>query len=107
MDSTLARQSAVTAAVTWDGDAANGSPGAAQAQRVDEFFGCDVFGRNVMRQRLPKDAYKRLMRTMERGERLDLQVADVVAAAMKDWATCRSSSPTGARASNGGSSWSG
>jgi len=89
MDATLARQSAVTAAITWDGDAANGSPDAAQVQRVDEFFGCDVFGRNVMRQRLPKDAYARLMRTMERGERLDLQVADIVAAAMKDWATER------------------
>ncbi len=86
MDTTLARQNAITAAITWDGDAANGSPDAAQVQRVDEFFGCDVFGRKVMRQRLPKEAYARLMRTIERGERLDLQVADVVAAAMKDWA---------------------
>ncbi len=64
MDATLARQSAVTAAISWDGDATNGRPDPAQIQRVDEFFGCDVFGPKVMRQRLPKDAYKRLMRTM-------------------------------------------
>ena len=89
METTLAHQNAITAAVNWDSNAANGSPGAAKLERVDEFFGCDVFSPNVMRQRLPKDAYRRLMRTMERGERLDLQVADVVAAAMKDWATER------------------
>ncbi len=94
MDSSLARQSAVAAAVTWDSEAANGSPDGAQIQRVDEFFGCDVFGRKVMRQRLPKDAYARLMRTIELGERLDLQVADVVAAAMKDWAIERGATPT-------------
>ena len=39
-----------------------------------------------MRQRLPKDVYKSLMRTIDRGEPLDPQVADVVAATMKDWA---------------------
>ena len=36
MDTTLARQNAVTAAVTWDGAAANGSPGTAKIERVDE-----------------------------------------------------------------------
>ena len=53
---------------------------------VDVVFGRDVFSRRVMRQRLPKDIFARLMRTIEHGERLDRQVADVVAAAMKDWA---------------------
>ncbi len=55
-------------------------------QRVDEYFGCDVFSQRTMRQRLPKDIYKRLLKTTEQGHALNLDVADVVAAAMKDWA---------------------
>ncbi len=55
-------------------------------RRIDSYFGCDVFSQRMMRQRLPKDIYERLMRTIEGGEPLDLEVADVVAAAMKDWA---------------------
>ena len=39
-----------------------------------------------MRQRLPKEVYKSLLRTIDRGEPLDPKVADVVAATMKDWA---------------------
>ena len=56
------------------------------AERVDSIFGSDVFSRNVMRQRLPKEVYRSLMRTIDRGEPLDPAVADVVAASMKDWA---------------------
>ncbi len=55
-------------------------------RRIDSYFGCDVFSQRMMRQRLPKDIYERLMRTIEGGEPLDPEVADVVAAAMKDWA---------------------
>ena len=55
-------------------------------ERVDEIFSADVFSRAVMRQRLPKEVYKSLLRTIDRGEPLDPTVADVVAAAMKDWA---------------------
>jgi glutamine synthetase len=56
------------------------------AERVDSIFGSDVFSRNVMRQRLPKEVYRSLIRTIDRGEPLDPAVADVVAASMKDWA---------------------
>ncbi len=56
------------------------------AERVDSIFGSDVFSRNVMRQRLPKEVYRSLIRTIDRGESLDPAVADVVAASMKDWA---------------------
>jgi glutamine synthetase len=56
------------------------------AQRIDGYFGCDVFSQRVMRQRLPKDVYKRLMRTIEQKQPLDEAVAHVVAAALKDWA---------------------
>src|SRR4051794_41768766 len=40
----------------------------------------------MMRQRLPKEVYRSLLRTIDRGEPLDPAVADVVAASMKDWA---------------------
>ncbi|MCC6229095.1 MAG: glutamine synthetase III [Phycisphaerales bacterium] len=53
---------------------------------AEELFAEDVFTARVMRQRLPKDVFKALQRTLTKGERLDPQLADVVAAAMKDWA---------------------
>ncbi len=53
---------------------------------VEKIFGADVFSERLMQQRLPKDVFRRLMRTIKLAERLDPQVADVVAAAIKDWA---------------------
>src|SRR5690349_11209377 len=53
---------------------------------IDQSYGSDVFSRRVMQQRLPKEVYKSLLRTIDRGEPLDPKVADVVAATMKDWA---------------------
>ena len=53
---------------------------------VEKSFGNDVFTERVMQQRLPKDVFKRLQRTIKLGEPLDAAIADVVAAAMKDWA---------------------
>ena len=58
----------------------------APIDRIDQVYGQDVFSRRVMRQRLPKEIFKSLIRTIDRGEPLDAQVADVVAATMKDWA---------------------
>jgi glutamine synthetase len=55
-------------------------------ERVDSIFGSDIFSPNMMRQRLPKEVYRSLLRTINRGEPLDPAVADVVAASMKDWA---------------------
>ena len=49
-------------------------------------FGEDVFSGAVQRQRLPKDAYKRLQQVLEQGEALDASLADSVALAMKEWA---------------------
>jgi glutamine synthetase len=60
--------------------------GSAGTERVDSIFGIDVFSRSMMRQRLPKEVYKSLLRTIDQGEPLDPAVADVVAASMKDWA---------------------
>ena len=54
--------------------------------RVDAIYAADVFTRRIMRQRLPKEIYRSLVQTIDLGEPLDPQVADVVAATMKDWA---------------------
>ena len=53
---------------------------------VPSIFGSMVFNDQVMKDRLPKDIYKALKRTMEMGKHLDLDVANVVASAMKEWA---------------------
>ncbi len=53
---------------------------------VAEEFGSMVFNETTMKDRLPKETYKALMRTIRDGEKLDLSVANVVANAMKDWA---------------------
>ena len=53
---------------------------------VAEIFGSKVFNDAVMRQRLPKDTYRALVAAMGIGKRLDIEVANVVANAMKDWA---------------------
>ncbi|MBQ9624190.1 MAG: glutamine synthetase III, partial [Treponema sp.] len=53
---------------------------------VPELFGSMVFNDDVMRARLPKDTYKSLRKTIQQGSPLELDVANVVANAMKDWA---------------------
>ena len=53
---------------------------------VPELYGSLVFNEHVMRERLPKETFKQLMKTCKEGEPLDLDVANVVAHAMKEWA---------------------
>lgn len=53
---------------------------------VPSMFGSMVFNDSVMRARLPQDVYKALKKTMTQGTHLELDVANVVANAMKDWA---------------------
>ena len=53
---------------------------------ASELFACNVFSTSEMKDRLPKQVYKSLMKTIKSGEKLDPTIADVVAAAMKDWA---------------------
>ena len=54
--------------------------------KVPELFGSLVFNDAVMKERLPKETYKALKKTMKDGRSLDRSIADVVANAMKDWA---------------------
>ena len=56
---------------------------------IPEMFGVNVFGLEQIRERLPKAAYESLQRCMERGESLDVQLADLVANEMKLWAVER------------------
>ena len=53
---------------------------------IPELYGSLVFNDKVMRERLPKDTYKALRKTIENGTHLELDVANTVAAAMKEWA---------------------
>ena len=53
---------------------------------VTEMFGSMVFNDSVMRERLPKDVFKQVQRSIKDGRRLDSAAATVVANAMKDWA---------------------
>ena len=53
---------------------------------ISEVFGKNVFNESVMRERLPKNVFKKLKQTIENGADLDPSIADVVAHAMKDWA---------------------
>lgn len=55
-------------------------------KRPMDIFGCNVFSDRVMRERLPRDVYKSLHKTITFGERMDPGIADTVAAVMKDWA---------------------
>jgi glutamine synthetase len=72
--------------------AAQWSPNGGQLGAVDltdatnNPFAVNVFSVAVQRQRLPKDIFKRLQRTLENGEALEPSIADAVALAMKEWA---------------------
>lgn len=58
-------------------------------QSIPEMFGSQVFNENVMKERLPKDVYKALKKTIGEGKALDPAVANIVANAMKDWAVSK------------------
>jgi glutamine synthetase len=78
------RQTNVSAA-QWSVD--GHAMGAVDLTNTDnQIFGANVFSPIVQRQRLPKDVYKKLSKTLARGEALDTSLADAVALAMKEWA---------------------
>lgn len=55
-------------------------------KKVSDFFGCNVFDDRVMKARLSSNVYRSLRKTIDEGAKLDISVANAVAAAMKDWA---------------------
>ena len=54
--------------------------------KIPEIYGSMVFNEHTMQERLPSATYKDLMKTIQKGEPLNLEVANVVAHAMKEWA---------------------
>jgi glutamine synthetase len=78
----VARQNAISAVNDWQ---SNGHA-LDKEQPVSELFGANVFSDEVMRERLPEHIYNALRQTMKKGAPLDPNVADAVAAAMRDWA---------------------
>lgn len=54
--------------------------------RVSEYYGTNAYGLENMKSTLPRDTYKKLLACIEKGEKLDMATADVVAASMKAWA---------------------
>ena len=55
-------------------------------KKVSDFFGCNVFDDRVMKAKLSSKVYRSLRKTIDEGAKLDISVANAVAAAMKDWA---------------------
>lgn len=87
MAKTTTRYDTLAAATRWDASRNGHTDQAARGPwNVEEFFGENTFGLAEMRSRLPKQIYKNLIATIERGTELDPSVADAVALAMKEWA---------------------
>jgi glutamine synthetase len=59
------------------------------AAPLEEIWASDVFGLESMRSALPKGVFRSIQRSIREGRKLDASVSDVVAQAMKDWATAR------------------
>jgi glutamine synthetase len=70
---------------TW-GSTLGQRPVTAAAKKMTDEFGSLTFNEEVQRARLPKDVYRALRRAVAQGEPLDSSVADIIAAALKDWA---------------------
>ena len=79
------RQAAVAALTAWSSNGA-ASRVPAREDSIRQIFGVNVFSDEVMRSRLPANVYKAIRNTIKKGVPLDGSVADVVAAAMKEWA---------------------
>ncbi len=58
----------------------------APSSRVTDYFGCNVFGNEAMKQYMSSSAYKQVKASIHKGEKIDEALADAVAGAMKAWA---------------------
>ena len=56
---------------------------------VSAYYGEDTFGHKIMQEKLPKDTYKKLLATINDGKTLDIETANIVAHAMKEWAIAK------------------
>jgi len=65
------------------------APFVTSTETPDALFGANVFGFAAMKLHLPKEVYKSVKRTVDKGEALNPAIADTVAATMKDWAVAK------------------
>lgn len=56
---------------------------------VSEYFGCMTFGLAQMREKLPKDSYSQLLRTLDQGKKLSKETAESIASAVKEWSVSK------------------
>lgn len=56
---------------------------------ISEYFGCLTFGLAQMREKLPKDAYANLIKTLDQGKKLPKETADAMASAIKEWSVSK------------------
>ncbi|MGZ3804766.1 MAG: glutamine synthetase III family protein, partial [Pseudobdellovibrionaceae bacterium] len=57
--------------------------------KISEFYGQNTFDLQKLKEKLPKDVYKKLLSTIQTGSRLEVEVANVVAQAVKEWAMAK------------------
>ena len=85
MDNSTVRHKAVAAITSWQTDG-SGSPMPPKNVSIRQLFGANVFSDEVMRSRLPENVYRAIRATIKKAAPLDPGIADVVAAAMREWA---------------------
>ncbi len=56
---------------------------------ISEYFGCMTFGLAQMREKLPKDAYNHLLKTLDHGKKLPKETAEAIASAVKEWSVTK------------------
>src|SRR3989338_577300 len=56
---------------------------------VSEYFGCMTFGLAQMREKLPKDSYTNLLKTLDQGKKLPKETAEAIASAVKEWSVSK------------------
>lgn len=56
---------------------------------ISDYFGCMTFGLAQMREKLPKDAYSHLLKTLDYGKKLPKEAAEAIASAVKEWAVSK------------------
>lgn len=56
---------------------------------ISEYFGCMIFGLAQMREKLPKDAFNHLLKTLEQGKKLPKETAESIASAVKEWSVSK------------------
>ena len=57
--------------------------------KISDYFGCNVFGPETMKLLLPKEIYRKLQDSIQNGKKVDIDVANAVALAMKKWAVSK------------------